>query len=315
LFRVAASGGAVKPVTHLDQGKQELSHAWPYFLPDGRHFLFYSFGIYGVNARLCIASLDSQFIKEVPNVHSPAIYAPPGYLIFGRENTLMAQSFDTGRLSTSGDPVLLAEHVGEMVTSAQSNNVGFSASESGTLLYRPDTTFETHLVWVDRGGKQIGEASPAGLYTNPVLSPDGKRVAFDRVTDHVDVWLMDLERRITSRFTVQQSNVPVWSPDGRTVAFASSRTGKLDDDRFGVELEQCLLQHAHVGGALVDQPSDWSADGRYLAYYRTDDITQLDIWVLPLFGDHKPFPYVHGDFKREPGTVLAGWQVDGIRFR
>jgi Tol biopolymer transport system component len=300
LFRVAASGGAVKPVTHLDQGKQEVGHTWPYFLPDGRHFLFYSFGISGVNARLCIASLDSQVIKEVPNVHSPAIYAQPGYLLFGRESTLMAQAFDTGSLSTSGDPVLLAEH-GAMVASANYNNVGFSASESGTLIYRPDTAFETHLVWVDRGGKQIAEASPAGIYTNPVLSPDGKRVAFDRVTDHSDVWLMDLERRITSRFTVQQSNVPVWSPDGRTVAFAASRTGKLDIYQRPANmggLEQVLLQ---LDAKPIVYPSDWSADGRYLAYYRSDDSTQLDIWVLPLFGDRKPFRYVHGDFNESQG--------------
>jgi dipeptidyl aminopeptidase/acylaminoacyl peptidase len=301
LFRVAASGGAVKPVTHLDQAKQEVGHTWPYFLPDGRHFLFYSYGLYGGNARLCIASLDSPVIKEVPNVHVPAIYALPGYLIFGRETTLMAQPFDTGRLSTYGDPVPLAEKAGATASSGIYHNIGFSASESGTLLYRPDTAFETHLVWVDRGGKQIAEASPAGIYTNPVLSPDGKHVAFDRVGDHADVWLMDLERRITSRFTVQQSNVPVWSPDGRTVAFASSRTGKLDIYQRPANMggpEQILLQ---LGAKPIVYPSDWSADGRYLAYYRTDDTTQLDIWVLPLFGDRKPFPYVHGDFNESQG--------------
>jgi serine/threonine protein kinase len=301
LFRVAASGGEVKPVTHLDQSKQEVGHSWPYFLPDGRQFLFYSYGISAVNARLCITSLDSQFIKEVPDVRSPAIYAPPGYLIFMHESTLMAQSFDMGRLSTSGDPVMVAEHLGAMVTSAIYSNVGFSASESGTLVYRPDIAFETHLVWVDRNGKQIGEASPAGVYTNPVLSPDGKRVAFDRITDRADVWLMDLERRITSRFTVQQSNVPVWSPDGRTVAFASSRTKKLDIYQRPANmggLEQVLLK---LDAQPIVYPSDWSADGRYLAYYRTDDITQLDIWVLPLFGDHKPFPYVHGSFNESQG--------------
>jgi hypothetical protein len=301
LFRVAASGGAVEPVTHLDQAKQESAHTWPYFLPDGRHFLFYSFGIYGGNARLCIASLDSPFIKEVPNVHAPAIYAPPGFLIFGRENTLMAQPFEPARLSPSGDPVLIAEHVGGMVPSAIYGNVGFSASENGTLLYRPDSVFETHLVWVDRVGKQIGEPYPTGLYTNPVLSPDGKLVAFDRVIDHADVWLMDLERRITSRFTIQQSNVPIWSPDGGTVAFASSRTGKLDIYQRPTNMggpEQVLLQ---LDAKPIVFPSDWSADGRYLAYYRSDDTTRLDIWVLPLFGDRKPFPYVHGDFNESQG--------------
>jgi serine/threonine protein kinase len=301
LFRVAASGGAVKPVTHLDQAKQEMGHTWPYFLPDGRHFLFHSAGSYWNNGRLCIASLDSEVIKEVPNIHVPAIYALPGYLIFGRETTLMAQPFNTGSLSTYGDPVLLAEKAGATVTSSIYNNVGFSASESGALLYRPDTGIETHLVWVDRGGKQIAEASPAGMYTNPVLSPDGRHVAFDRITDHADLWLMDLERRITSRFTVQQSNVPVWSPDGRTVAFASGRTGKLDIYQRPANMggpEQILLQ---LDAKPLVYPSDWSADGRYLAYFRTDDTTQLDIWVLPLFGDRKPFPYVHGDFNESQG--------------
>jgi len=301
LVRVAASGGAVKPVTRFDQRKEDVGHSWPSFLPDGRHFLFYAFGVYGTNARLCIGSLDSEEIKEIPNVASPAIYSPPGYLVFARETMLRAQPFDVGRLLATGEPVTIADHIGTTVTSGIYRNVGFSVSQNGTLLYRPDTASETHLVWMDRAGKQTAEASPAGLYTNPVLSPDGKLLAFDRVGEHNDVWLMDLERRITSRLTRQQSNVPVWSPDGRTVAFASGRTGKLDIYQRPANMsgsEDVLLQ---LNAQPIVYPSDWSADGRYLAYFRSDEKTQLDIWVLPLFGDRKPFPYVHGDYNESQG--------------
>src|SRR5262249_18029162 len=154
----------------------------------------------------------------------------------------------------------------------------------GTLLYRSDSASQTHLVWVDRGGRTLDEAAPAGVYTNPVLSPDGKRVAFDRVGEGgFDIWLMDLDRRITSRFTRGTSNVPVWSPDGGTVAFAFAHSGKLDIYRRPSNMggpEEVLLQ---LGASPIVYPSDWSSDGRYLAYYRTDPKTQVDIWVMPQF--------------------------------
>jgi dipeptidyl aminopeptidase/acylaminoacyl peptidase len=134
---------------------------------------------------------------------------------------------DAARLSTSGDAVPVAERV------ARFFNIGaFAVSESGTLVYRPATALQTQLVWVDRAGRPVGIAAPPAAYMDVALAPDDKRVVFSRFgpTGSWDVWLMDLQRGITSRFTFQPpiNNVPVWSPDGRTVAFASNRNGGLD---------------------------------------------------------------------------------------
>ena len=251
-----------------------------------------------------VGSLDSKEVKLVLRESSATKYSPPGYLLFLRESTLMAQPFDATRLLTSGDAVPIAEHVGaDLVSSAQRGAAGFAVSENGTLVYRPAIAMQTQLVWVDRTGKPVASVAPPGTYNNVALSPDETRVAFDRPGPTNDVWLMDLQRRITSRFTFQppNNNVPLWSPDGRTVAFASMRNGALDvyqrpSNASGPD--EPLLK---LGAAPIVYPSDWSADGRFLAYYRTDPKTQLDLWILPLFGDRKPFPLLHTEFNESQG--------------
>lgn len=295
LYSVPAAGGAVQQVTHLDQARQERAHQWPFFLPDGHHFLFLSRA--GQSLGLFVGSLTSPEVKPISGVFSAAMYSPPGYLLFQRDTTLMAQPFDAAHLSTSGDAVPIVERVAAFVA----GTVGFTVSASGTLVYRSNVSSQTHLLWVDRAGKPISEAAPAGTYNNIALSPDEKRLAFDRFQNQADVWLMDLQRHITQRFTFQQSNVPLWSPDGRTVAFASARTGMLDIYQRPSNAsapEQVLFK---LEAPPILYPSDWSSDGRYLAYYRADPKTQTDLWVLPLFGDKKPFPVAHSEFNESEG--------------
>ena len=291
LFRVPAGGGEASPVTHPEAGMEPgMEHRFPSFLPDGRHFLFQRFSPASQESEVDVGSLDSQNIKPIFRASSPALYSAPGYLLFLRESTLMAQRFDLGSLSTSGDPSAIAERISE-----------FTVSGNRTLVLKPSSPAQTHLVWVDRTGKQISEAAPPANYGFVDLSRDGKRVAFDGMaSSRFEVWLRDLERGISTRLTFQPSNVPLWSPDGGTVVFASNSNGlDLSQRPSNMSAPEAVLLKLNAPPFLF--PSDWSSDGSYLAYFRTDPKTRLDQWVLPMFGDRQPLAFLHGDFNESQG--------------
>ena len=158
---------------------------------------------------------------------------------------------------------------------------------------------QTQLTWVNRAGQTQGTAASAGIYDEMALSPDDKRVAFSRPGQgDTDVWLTDLERGITSRFTFRPplNNVPIWSPDGRQMVFASGRDDGLDLYQRAADASGQDQLFLKLKAQPILFPSDWSADGRFLTYYRTDPKTQLDIWTVSMDADRKPVPYLHGDF-------------------
>jgi eukaryotic-like serine/threonine-protein kinase len=288
LTRVPAGGGEAVPVIPAEARVITLL---PTFLPDGRHFLVLNARPRAENSEICLGSLDSRDLKPVVRVNSPVVYSPPGYLVYARESALIAQPFDVTRNVTTGDAVAIADVVG-----------GFSVSRDGTLLVKPGSGIQTHMVWVDRTGKPVSEAAPPSQYGNIDLSSDGKRVAYDLMGGGVfEVWVRDLERGIRSRITFQPSNVPLWSPDGRTLVFAALTNALLHLGQRPSDLsapESLLLK---LDANPIVFPSDWSADGRYLTYYRTDAKTQLDQWVLPMTGERQPFVFLHGDFNESQG--------------
>ncbi len=260
-----------------------------------------------------VGALDSHDVKLLLRSNSAAVYSPSGHVLFLRETTLMAQPFDLSTLSTRDEAVAVAEGVGRF-----SMMISFAVSDNGTLIYRTAGAGQTRLDWVNRAGQTQGNGASAGVYDEMALSPDDKRVAFARPGQSgTDVWLTDLDRRITSRFTFRPliNNVPIWSPDGQQIVFASARDGLLDLYRRASDAsrpDELLLK---LNAQPILFPSDWSADGRFLTYYRTDSKTQLDIWTLslgidrrPIGGGHpesaeerKPVPFLQGDFNESQG--------------
>jgi Tol biopolymer transport system component len=291
LFRVPAAGGAPSPATSFNERTHETSHSVPFFLPDGRHFLFFA---ESRESGLYVGSLDSKDVKLVLRTETGGAYSPPGYLLFLRDSSLMAQPFAADELSASGSPERVLEQVWRFI-----NFGGFSVSTNGTLVIRPAAPSQTELVWVDRSGRRVAVAAPPGEYGDIALSPDENQVAFDRSESGApDVWLLDLRRSVTSRFTFAPmvDNVPLWSPDGHMVAFAAARGRGLNIHQRPSNAsgpDEVLLT---LDAPPIMFPSDWSSDGRYLTYYRTDLKTQNDVWVLPLFGDRKPLPVLNGEF-------------------
>jgi Tol biopolymer transport system component len=180
IHKVSASGGTPEQVTHFDASHTYLTHRWPHFLPDGRHFLFFLRAAGADAAKVTgvyVGSLDSKDTKLLINNASNPVYSSPGYLLFVREGNLMAQPFDAKRLQVTGEPQAIAQGV------AYNRNwdvADFSASQNGLLAYKPGAEVQSQLTWFDRSGNHVGTIGERGYYRSPAISPDGQRVAVDR---------------------------------------------------------------------------------------------------------------------------------------
>jgi Tol biopolymer transport system component len=299
LWKVAAGGGTPMPVTELDTARNEIVHMMPWFLPDGRHFLYLASSSDPEKSGVYAGDLASSVRKPVMIGPSRAIYVNPGYLLFVRDRTLMAQHFDAGRLETDGDPVPIAENVDETGTALLGY---FSASQNGVLAYTSGGAARggVQLTWFDRGGRKLETAGMPGELGQFALSPDGANVALsrrDRQTGRSDIWIRDLvhgsELRLTSSTGTAGSSDPVWSADSTHVFFRSDRDG-------GVKLYQKAANGTGMEELVEPSnqtPTDASRDGRHLfTTSLPNPKTGYDIWVLPLFGDRKPFPFIRTDF-------------------
>jgi Tol biopolymer transport system component/predicted Ser/Thr protein kinase len=305
LFRIEAAGGNPAPATVLDPGRKEGSHRWPWFLPDGRHFIYSAVSTDGAVvtslSTIYAGSLDSRESRIVAQASSNAVYAS-GYLLFLREHTLMAQPFDGKRLTTTGEAVPIATPVQD----SPAAGLGlFAASNDGTLVFQPGSQPLQRLAWLDRTGASVAAlGEPGPLLISPVLSPDGKRAmvsAFDPAAHNNDLWIFDLTRNLRNRFTFSSANenAGVWSPDGSTIVFNSSGKGHLDLYRklaSGAGAEELLYANE-----MNKTPASWSPDGKFILYTSTADQKTYDLWILPLAGEAKPFPFRKTAFNERDG--------------
>jgi len=296
LYRVPAAGGAPTQVTTLNN---EQSHRWPYFLPDGRHFLYLAGSPYSARENptneIRVGSLDSKESKLLFHTRSNAIYAS-GHILFLRQNTLMAQPFDAKRLELTGEAFPSAEQVQE---NAQRVFGVFSASDNGVLAYAEGTGRQDHqLIWVDRTGHKLGEVLGADDYAEPRISPDGKRLTFTLQSGGKDIWIEDISRAVKTRLTFgsasESDESPVWSPDDHWVAYTGFRGGKYglyEKQADGSGNEEVLFEAKEE----ARYAADWSLDGKYLAYYEVKQGV-WSVWMLPLFGERKPYAFLQSPF-------------------
>jgi eukaryotic-like serine/threonine-protein kinase len=309
IYRVLESGGTAVPVTKVSSSASD-SQRWPFFLPDGIHFLYISGlagGIPGTVAEINIGSVDGMPPKEVLSNLLNAVYAPPGYLLFVRDGVLMAQPFDPDRLQLTGDALPILESV--------ASNLGFqkaifSVSENGILAYQAGSGsgFTNDLIWMDRIGKQLAKLGDTAAYFGPRISPDGKHVAveiFPPGKSISDLWIYDLARPIKTRLTFDSSvnRRAAWSPDGSRIRFSSSRSGHqqiYEKATNGVGGDE-LVAPASSGEQVIDS---WSPDGKFVAYdaIGTAVGTSSEIWILPTSGDRKPSPFLQSKFDQIEAT-------------
>jgi Tol biopolymer transport system component len=304
--RVSASGGIVTDLVTPARHREEAFYAFPQFLPDGRHFLYFVLSQKRDARGIYVTSLDSKESKQILNADVRAIYAHPGFLLFLRQGTLLAQRFDADRLRLTGESVRIAEEVAYNPINGR-NTV--TVSDTGVLAYRAGGGAgipTTELLWFDREGKRVGVAGGRDLYLRPGLSRDGRRIVVERIdlrSDNRDLWVIDEARSTSSRLTFggsRHSNA-VWSPDGTRIVFASDLGYRIcEKAASGAGPERVLLS-----SDLPKNPTDWSADGRFILYDEIAAKTGTDIWILPLAGDQKPVPLLRTEFFEGQGQLSS----------
>ncbi len=308
LWKVPSSGGQPTPLTTLDPSRHEREHELPSFLPDGRHFLYLRASSMPEESGIFAGSIDDppdkQSKKRILATGFGASYVPAsdggrGWLLFLRDNNLVAQRFDPDRLELSGEPSAVVEGVGSVYES------GYFSPSPSALIYRASNSIRDYqLTWFDRQGKPVGTVGEPGPVSAPWVSPDGKLAAYSKASATAEVWIVDLKSGTQTRFTFgpQPATYPVFSPDGKEVVF-SKRNEYWDLYRKptnGSREEEPLLV-----SKVNKRPMDWSRDGRFLFFTSSDStaFSREDIWVLPMQGDGKPQPLLNMPFDESAAAL------------
>jgi DNA-binding winged helix-turn-helix (wHTH) protein/Tol biopolymer transport system component len=310
IHRTLASGGACEAVTTLDVARGETAHRWPNFLPDGRHFLYSADGREG---GLYAAALDSKDRKRIlADGGRGAHYVAPGYLLFLRRSTLMAQRFDARALEARGDAFPLVDNVGL----GSAIGTGFSVARSGSIIYRPVTHDASQLFWFTRDGSRLGSIGPAGAYRQVALAPSGRQAALTRrdpVTGGFDLWLLDVAtgalQPLTSNPEFILNDDPVWSPDERTLAFQSRSTtgqGRLFTSDLITRTRQGLGEAMSLDG--------WTSDGQFVIARRLSE-QGITVYALSSTGARKPLvltaaPYILDQLQVSPDGKWVAFNAD-----
>ena len=263
LHRMNSTGSAASVVMHPEgRGNFDL----PSFLPDGEGFLFANLETLVPQrgaATIYVGSLGSDQRRELMRADSRAVYAN-GHVLFVRDRTLMAQPFDLASRTLSGNPVRIAENLWP----GSQGMPHFSASQTGVLAFPVRDLPPAQLAWLDRAGRLISAVGDPGDYSNPRLSPDGKKLAvcvYDPQARSRDIWVLDLERGTRTRLTNDPADDmnPAWSPDGMSIAFSSDRKGQRDVYRQSLQGGHDQLLYTSAAPKSV---SDWSPDGSQVIF-------------------------------------------------
>jgi Tol biopolymer transport system component len=305
IYRVSDLGGTATPATTLDEKAGETQHWAPFFLPDGKHFLYFAAG--SVNGGpddpngVYVASLDSSERKRLFPGGSNAKYAA-GYLIFPRERVLVAQPFDVDRLELRGDAVPIADQIS--IGGLSGRTGAFSVSETGVLAYQSGfREVHSQLTWVDRASKNTVALGEPADYGDVELSPDRQQAAVSVLDEQKrtrDIWVFDIPRGVRSRVTLEPQDefTSIWSPDGAHIVFNSRTKGYLDLYERALNSTEPAVQL--LSDSQDNTPTSWSPDGRALLFTGGGlAVGNSDVWLLP-FDDGgaagKPQPFLRTPF-------------------
>ncbi len=302
LYSVPAAGGTPARLTVLKATEQEVAHRSPQFLPDGEHFLFLNVSAHVEKAGTYLGSLHSD--KRVRLIDVPAVYGSPGYLIYVRDHLLMAARFDVARPETRSSPMTIA---GTTMSSPLANDssvmdFGVSASNNGLVaLTLPVGVPQLRIL--DRTGRETEVVDMPVPVHNPSLSPDQKQVLVgSRESDH-GVWLVDLDRSVSTRVSSDGMR-PLWSANGSEVLYSSDRLAGTSDlyiKHFKDSNDDKLVLRTSENKI----PNDWSPDGQYVVYQGASTTPEkLGLWLLPLSGG-SPRRLLNSPFNEAQGQISS----------
>ena len=294
IWRVPAGGGTVTVAMKPDPARKEVGVGWPYFLPDGRHYLYAVMDANGPSA-LRVGALDDEASTALGDLQSRVEYAS-GYLVYVSQSTLVARPFSAKTRTFTGDPFPVTDRIQVQTLGL----VDFSMSQAGDIAYITQATEQkSRLLWVNRAGLDIGTVGEPASFGDLALSPDAARVAVSVASagsgrPSTNIWIYDVKRGAASRLTFAEGRqiAPVWSPDGTRVAYAAS----------GSALFQLATKLASGAGAEQAFPedkdhhliaTDWSREGSRLAVHsQTRAIDNLDLLVIDPVHPGKAEPFV-----------------------
>jgi Tol biopolymer transport system component len=294
VHRVSANGGTSTPVTAPDTSAGETGHRFPFFLPDGRHFLYVAYG--GIAPRgIFVGSLDGATHTRLMEGGSNAMYSQ-GFLLFVREGSLMAQPFDVGSLTLGEPPSLIADRV--MTQPARAST--FSVAPTGELVYLAGE-IGRQLQWTDRDGKVVrtfGERRTG--YSEVHISTSGTRAAvtINPINGNApDLWIVDLQSGGSMQLTSEPAieNSATWSPDDSRIVFQSNRN-KGNFDLYERASSGSGGETVVFSDGQAKNPTSWSPDGKYLLYSTGGGSTNRDIWVLSMDGTRTARPFQNSSF-------------------
>src|SRR5262249_17258908 len=297
IFRVSAGGGSAVPVTKMDFSQHEDSHRWPQFLPDGRHFIYLARTVDRSTSKIHLGSLDNATPVNIVQADGNAAYSS-GYLLYPRGNVVVGQPFDLSGFQVSGEAVTVAD----VSTNRNVDCSAYSVSANGVLLYQHSAAGLRELTWMDSNGKSVGKVGAPGHYYRPSLSRDGRKLAVEiedpKVQGSSDIWIYDLTRNFRTRLTFAAAHehnfLPVWSPDGKQIAFTSNR-GRQTQQIYvkaisGNEPERL------ISPAQSDRfPTSWSPDGQYLAGVQQDPQRGTSLMLLPVLRSTEAMDFLPGE--------------------
>jgi len=279
LQRVSAAGGAVSDLPK----HPAVTEVHPFFLPDGQHYLATRFASARVVGGVWLGSMEGGESRQIlPDASNAQLVGPQpggrlGTVIFTRGGTLMALPFDMKRLEAAGDAFPIAQRI-----AARGSTYRLAAaSNQGVLAYVSGERGGWQYVWRDRQGRNLGAIPDAGGVA--MISPDGKQLLGDRGEQ---TWVLEFARGVATQLTFgPPSNFnPIWSPDGRTIAYGKVGAGIYRKPANGAGGEELLVRSKSLA-----VPKSWSPDGRFIVYAQINRETGADLFAVPVEGDRTPF--------------------------